>query len=198
MNTLETIAKKTILALISCAISIVVALSSAPSLAQQLEAAHAQTTASAAMQEKVAPVIYKNAAIENLTIEQASTIAESANTSQKLRAFRAADMKVASQRCNTFAANDRLSFTINAPTPRVNGALTLVGTALQTEVNESVSAWAQVLSLVATRKINAEFAYAARIDKNSSFDSVIAYKLHQNSVSGKPVVVASIKYGVRF
>lgn len=198
MNVLEIVAKKTIKALISGPFSIMVAFSSASSLAQQLDTAPAQTAVSAAMQERIAPVTYKNAAIEELAVEQASSMVGNANTARKFRVYRAADMKVASQRCNTFLANDSLSFAINAPTPRVNGALALAGTALQTEVNESVSAWAQVLSLVATRKISAEFAYAAKIDKNSSFDSAIAYKLHHNSDSGKPVVVASIKYGVRF
>ena len=198
MNTLKEITKKAILALISCAISIAMALSSASALAQQRETVPAQTAVSAAMQERVAPVVYKNAAIENLAIEQAASMVENTKTSQKLRVFRAADMKVANQRCNTFVANDRLSFAINAPTPGVNGALTLAGTAFQSEVNESVAAWAQVLSLAATRKISAEFGYAAKIDKNSSFDSVITYKLHSNADSGKPVVVASIKYGVRF
>ncbi|TXT21772.1 MAG: hypothetical protein FD134_2578 [Gallionellaceae bacterium] len=198
MNALDIVAEKTIKALVSGTFSIMVALSSASSLAQQLGTDPAQTTVSAALQERIAPVIYKNAAIEDLAAKQASYMVENANTARKLRVYRAADMKVASQRCNTFLANDRLSFAINAPAPRMNGALTLAGTALQTEVNESVSAWAQVLSLVATRKISAEFAYAAKIDKNSSFDSAIAYKLHQNSDSGKPIVVASIKYGVRF
>lgn len=198
MNALERVAKNTIKALISGALSTMMALVSASSLAQQLELVPAQATVPAAMQERVAPVVYRNAAIENLAIEQVSNMVESANTSRKPRVFRAADMKVASQRCNTFVSNDRLSFAVNVPTPRVNGALTLAGTALQSEVNESVAAWAQMLSLVATRKISAEFAYAAKIDKNSSFDSAIAYKLHQNSDSGKPVVVASIKYGVRF
>jgi hypothetical protein len=197
MNALEIVAEKTIKALVSGTFSIMVALSSASSLAQQLDTDPAQTTVSA-LQERIAPIIYKNASIEGLAVEQASSMVENANTARKLRVYRAADMKVASQRCNTFLANDRLSFAINAPTPRMNGALTLAGTALQTEVNESVSAWAQVLSLVATRKISAEFAYAAKIDKNSSFDSAIAYKLHQHSDSGKPLVVASIKYGVRF
>ncbi|MBI4938689.1 MAG: hypothetical protein HY846_10850 [Nitrosomonadales bacterium] len=198
MNTVKAIATRTAKSLISYSFSILATIASAPSLAQQFEAAPIQTMPSVAMQENMAPVVYKNAALENLTIEQASSMVENANTSRKLRVFRINNMSVANNRSNMLVANDRASFTVNARTPGVNNALTLAGTALQTEMNESLTAWAQMLSLVATRRINAELAYAAKIDKDSRFDSVIAYKLRPNSDSGKPVVVASIKYGIRF
>jgi hypothetical protein len=150
------------------------------------------------MQESLAPVVYRNAAIENLAVVQASSMVENVGTPRKMRVFRTRSLSVSNSRNNMFAADDRASFTINAQTTAVNGALTVAGTALQAEVNESLTAWAQMLSMVATRKINAELAYAAKLDKDSRFDSVIAYKLHPNSDSGKPIVVASIKYGVRF
>lgn len=198
MNTLTAVVVRATKSLISCSFSILAMMASASSLAQQAGITPAQTMASAAIQENMAPVVYKNAAIENLAVEQASSMVENAGTSRKLRVFRTKNVNVANYRNNMFLRDDRASFTVNAPTPAVNNALTLAGTALQTEMDESLTAWAQMLSLVATRKLNAELAYAARIDKDSRFDSVIAYKLRPNSDSGKPVVVASIKYGIRF
>lgn len=198
MNTVKAIAARTAKSLMSYSFSILATIASAPSLAQQFEATPIQTMPSVAMQENLAPVVYKNAALESLTIEQASNMVENANTSRKLRVFRINNMNLASNRNNMFAVNDRASFRIMGRTPGLNNALTLAGTALQAEMNESLTAWAQMLSLVATRRINAEFAYAAKIDKSSSLDSVIAYNLRPNSDSGKPVVVASVKYGIRF
>lgn len=203
MNTLRKIAVKTVRALISVAFSVLAAISSAPSLAQSFEASPAQALASNTLREYMAPVSYKNSATENLlagnqAVDQTSSLADGTNTSRKLRVIRTKDMSVANYRSNMLIRDDHASFTVNAPMPAVNSALTFAGTVLQTQLDDALTRWVQMLSLVATRKINAEIAYAAKIDKDSRFDSVIAYKLRPNSDSGKPMVVASIRYGVRF
>lgn len=203
MNTAKEVARKIVKTLVLVAFSVLAAISSAPSLAQLIENPQAQALTSATLREYMAPVVYRNAAIENPlagdpVADQAPSLANGAKASRKLRVIRTRDMSVAGYRSNMFTRDDRASFTVNAPMPAVNGALTFAGTALQVQLDDTLTTWVQLLSLAATRKINAELAYAARIDKDSRFDSVIAYKLRPNSGSGKPVVVASIRYGIRF
>ena len=117
---------------------------------------------------------------------------EGAGSGRKLKVFRTRNMSM------TLLKDEQSSFVIKGSTSRVNGALTLAGTALQTEVNESLTAWAQVLSMAATRKVGAEFAHVEKIDKSSRFDSVIAYKLRSDSNAGKPEMIASVRYGIKF
>lgn len=192
MNTLKTLGTGTTKQLISFSFLILAMITSTSSLAQQIVATQPQTALSSSMQDSLAPVVYRNAMIENLVVEQASNMVESAGSGRKLKVFRTRNMNM------VLLKGEQTSFAVKGYTSRVNGALTLAGTALQTEVNESLTAWTQMLSMVATRKISAEFAYVEKIDKSSKFDSVIAYKLRSDSNAGKPEMIASIRYGLKF
>lgn len=192
MKTLKTLETGTTKQLILFSFFILAMIVSTSSSAQQIVATQPQATLPSSMQDSLAPVVYKNAMIENLVVEQASNIVEGAGSGRKLKVFRTRNMSM------MLLKGEQSSFVIKGSTSRVNGALTLAGTALQTEVNESLTAWAQVLSMAATRKVSAELAHVEKIDKSSRFDSVIAYKLRSDSNAGKPEMIASVRYGIKF
>ena len=188
--------------IVSGVFSALAALSSMPSLAQSEEKPISMPPSSAT-QQHILSVAYKNATIEKYTAEPISVnqlpdFGVDANTELKLKSFRSEGLSMMNFRNNTLIKNDLTSFTVNAPTPGVNGALSFVGAVYQTQVDSTLTKWIQVLSLVATRKISAEFAYSAKVNKYSSFDSAITYRLHPATDSGKSDVVASIHYGVKF
>lgn len=176
---------------------------SMPLLAQSFGANPVSDTSPSAMPQHIPSVVYKNAATANqlagtISVDQTAGFGEGQNTSLRVRFFRANGLSMENSRSNMFIKDDHASFTVNAPTPLVNGALSFVGTVYQTPVDSSVTKVLQVLSLVATRRINAEFSYSAKVNKYSSFDSVIAYRLHPATDSGKSDVVASVRYGIKF
>jgi len=192
MNTLKALVARITKLLFSFSILMLAMIASTSSLAQTIAAAQPHAALSAAMEESLAPVVYKNAAIGNLVVEHASNMVEGAGTGRKPRIFRTRNMNM------TLVKGEQTAFAIKGSTSKVNGVLTLAGTALQTEVNESLTAWAQMLTMIATRKVSAEFVYTEKIDKSSSFDSVIAYKLRSDSNAGKPEMIASVRYGIKF
>ncbi len=192
MNTLKTLGIGTTKQLVSFSFLILAMIASASSLAQQIVTTQPQAALSPSMQDSLAPVVYKNAMIGSLVVEQASNMVESAGSGRRLKVFRTRNMNT------TLLRGEQSSFAIKGYTSRVNGALTLAGTALQTEVNESLTAWAQVLSMAATRKVSAELVYVEKIDKSSRFDSVIAYKLRSDSNAGKPEMIANVRYVIKF
>lgn len=163
-------------------------------LAQQITTAQSQTALSPSMQDSLAPVTYRNAMVENLVVVQASNMVERAggNSGRRLKVFRVRNMNMA------LLQREQSFLVVKGSTSRVNGALTLAGTVFQTEMNESLAAWAQLLSMAATRKVSAEFAYVEQINKSSRFDSVMVYKLRSDSNAGKPEMIASIRYGIKF
>jgi hypothetical protein len=194
MNTSKGVVMKLI---ISSIFSIMGAFFSMPSLAQSFES----NQVSGAMPQDMSSVVYKNATAGNQlagTVDQAPGLGDGANTSLTVRFFRANDLSMTNSRSNMISTNDRASFTMNAPTPVVNGALSFVGTVCQTPLDGSVTKWIQALSLAVTQKINAAFAYSAKINKYSSFDSAITYRLHPATDTGRSDVVASIRYGIKF
>jgi hypothetical protein len=184
--------------IISSVFTMLTVLSSMPSLAQS-EIKPISADSSSATPQHILSVVYKSTAVETppagtTSPDQISGFGDDTNTSSKLKLFRQDGLSMTNSHSNMFVKDDRASFTVNAPMPEVNGALSLVGTACQTQVDSTVAKWVQVLSLVATRKLNAEVAYSAKINKNSSIDSVIAYRFD----SGNSGAVASIKYGIKF
>ncbi|MDH4285758.1 MAG: hypothetical protein OEV35_10620 [Gallionellaceae bacterium] len=192
MNTLRTLGIGTTKQLVSFSLLILAMIASASSLAQTIVTVQSQAVLSPSLQDSLAPVVYKNAAIGSVVVEHASNMVEGAGSGQKLKVFRVRNMNM------TLLKGERSSFAIKGSTSRVNGVLTLAGTTLQSEVNESMAAWAQMLTMVATRKVSAEFVHTEKIDKSSSFDSVIAYKLRSDSNAGKPEMIASVRYGIKF
>lgn len=189
--------------LISRIFLVLVALWSMSSLAQPFETTSpAQPSTSVFMPQPVSPEAYRNAAGENqaetLSVDQASSFGGGGNASLKRMAFRTNDLGVTNSRDNMLVKNDRASFTLNAPMPAVNGALGFAGIVNQAPLDSSLVKWVQVLSLVATRKINAELAYSAKINNYSRFDSAITYRMHPDAGSGESGVAASFKYSVSF
>ena len=187
--------------LMSNIFAVLTALLSMSSLALPFGVSPAQVLPSATMQQNTPSVVYKNTATENqlagtLSVDQIPGFRDRANTPQKAIVFRTHDLSITSFRSNMLVKDDRASFTVNAPMQAVNGALTFVGTVAQTPLESSLTRLIQVISLVATRKINAELAYSAKMNSYSRFDSVITYRLHPNTDSGKSDVVASINYKI--
>ena len=181
-------------------ISVFAGLLSMSSLAQSFEANPLPDVSSSAMTQYIPSVVYKNAAAEN-QLAGADTIpgfGNGTNASLNVKLFRVDSLGMTNFRSNMFSKNDRASFTANAPMPIVNGTLCFVGTVFQTPLDSSVIKWIQVLSLVATQKINASFTYSAKVDKYSSFDSVITYRLHPATDLGRSDVIASFQYRIKF
>ena len=180
------------------------ALLSASPLAQAVEPGAVKDPASSTAPQHVPSVVYQNFATQNLshgtsTADQAPDLPEGTLASSRLKFFRTDDLRMTNSRSNVLLKNDRISFTMKAPNSTVNGALSFVGTVYQTRLDGEVTRWVQVLSLVATRKINAEISYSAKIDKYSSIDSVLSYGLHPATDSGRnSEAAASIRYRVKF
>ncbi len=187
--------------LMSSIFSVLTALLSLSSLAQPFGVSPVQVLPSATMQQYISPVVYKNAATESqlagtVSVDQISGFGGRTNTSLKAIVFRTDDLSITNSRSNMLVKDDRASFTVNAPMQVVNGVLTFAGTVAQAPLESSLTRLVQVISLAATRKINAELAYSAKMNSYSRFDSVITYRLHPNTDSGKSDVVASIKYKI--
>lgn len=187
----------------SSVFTVLAVLLSMPALAQSFGADPVSAASSSTMPQHISSVVYMNAATENqlagtVSVGTITDFGDGTSTSLKVKFFRADSLGMTNSRSDMFSGNDRASFTVNAPMPLVDGALSLAGTVYQAPVDSTVSKWTQVLSLVVTRKINAEFAYSAKINKYSSFDSVIAYRLHPATDSGRSDVLVSVKYGIKF
>lgn len=166
------------------------------SLAQPFGGSQVHALPLATMQH-IPSVVYINAATESQlagTVNQISSLENRGNTSLRVLVFRANDLSITNFHSNILAKDDHASFTVNAPMQAVNGALTFAGTVAQTPLDSSLTKQIQLLSLVATRKINAELAYSAKINSYSRFYSAITYRLHPNAGSGKSDVIASFIY----
>lgn len=191
-------------ALISNSFLVVAALSSMPSSAQPIEPDPAQASTSVFMTQHVPSGAYRDDAAENqatetLPVDQGSGFGGvGGNASPGRMSFRANDLSMTNFRDNLLVRNDRASFTVKAPMAAVNGTLGFAGIVNQAPLDSSLIKWVQVLSLVATRKINAELAYSAKINNYSRFDSAITYRLRPDVAAGESDVVASFKYSVSF
>ena len=185
---------------ISSIFSVLAALLSMPSFAQLFEADPLSDVSPSAMTQHIPSGLYKYTAAENQLagVDTIPGFEHGTNTSLNLKFFRVDSLGITNSRSNMLSENDHASFTANAPMPIVNGTLCFVGTVFQTQLDSYVTKWIQVLSLVATQKINASFAYSAKVNKYSNFDSAITYRLHPASDSGNSDVVASIKYSIKF
>jgi len=203
MNTSKEAIMKSI-KLKSSVFSVVAVLWAMPSLAQSFGTDPVSVTSSPAMPQHISSVVYKSAATENqlsgtLPVTQVPGLGDEASKSSKVKFFRPDRLGMTNSRNNMLIKNDRTSFSLNAPMPAVNGVLSFVGTVYQTPLDGSATKWIQVLSLAATRRINAEYAYSAPINKYSRLDSVIAYRLHPATGSGKSSdVAASLQYSIKF
>lgn len=118
--------------------------------------------------------------------------------SSGIKIYRIESLRLASTGSNALRDGDNYSFVARAMTSRVNGMLSLVSTAKQAKVDGSVAQWLQILSLLATREINAEFAYSMKLSKHSSLDSGISCNLHPVSGNGMADMAAHIQYTFRF
>jgi hypothetical protein len=197
MNVLLEVVMKLI---ISSIFPVLAALLSIPSFAQTLRIDPVSDIFPLAMTQYIPSVVYKNAAAENQLagVDTIPGFGNGTNASLNVKIFRVDVLGMTNSRINMFSRNDRASFTANAPMPIVNRTLCFVGTVFQTQLDSSVTKWIQVLSLVATQRINASFTYSAKIDKYSSFDSVMTYRLHPATDLGRTDVVASFQYRIKF
>ena len=185
---------------VSGVFSVLAALSSVSLLAQSFEVSPVADTSSSAILQPMSSIAYRNAAVENhlAGVDTLPGFGNGTNASLNVNLFRVDSLGMTNSSSNMLSRNDRASFTVDAPMPVVNGALCFAGTVSQAPLDSSVTRWVQVLSLAATRKINASFAYSAKFSKYSSLDSAITYRLHPASDSGRSDVVASLQYSTRF
>ena len=185
---------------VSSFFSIVAAFSSVSLLAQSFEVNPVADAPPFAVLQPTSSIGYKNAAVEYQLagVNTLPGFENGTNASLNVNLFRVDSLGMTNSSSNMLSRNDRASFTVDAPMPVVNGALCFAGTVSQAPLDSSVTRWTQVLSLAATRKINASFAYSAKFSKYSSLDSAITYRLHPASDSGISDVVASIQYSLKF
>ena len=125
-------------------------------------------------------------------------IHDGGTNSRNVRILRVEDLNMVSSRSNIFLGADQVSFVVSAQTSAANRGLSLVSTAYQAPLNATMSKWIQILSLVSTRKINAEFVYSVKVSKSSKFESIISCNLHPATDTGRADVVARFQYGIKF
>jgi hypothetical protein len=182
-------------------ITILAALLSKPSSAQTSEPDSVLLAPHSSETQLIMPVTYKNAMIGNPGAAKPSAdqpAGSGVSGWPPIRFVRSNNISKSISRVSLFTRNDRFSSAIYAPMREVNNALSFVGTALQTQWEDSMVAWIQTLSLLARRQINTDLSYSIRVDDHSKFDSVISYRLDPASNQGKPSAMVSLQYHARF
>lgn len=159
--------------------------------------------AQSATSQRIPSVVYTNGLASDQRMEVASGetatgFGDGASRSLRLKLFRIEGLSITNSRSNMLLRDDHASFMVMAPSPTVNKALSLASTIYQAEIDSTVTRWVQVLSLASTRRINAEFAYSARVGRYGSLNSVISCSLHPDAGSGRADVAAHIQYAIRF
>lgn len=186
-------------------IVILATLSAVSSIAQSSEltlaTALADTPAPGA--QPIPALMYRNGvtntlAVGEVSISQASAFWEAEKALWNATSIRSNALSMNIPLTGVVMSNDRASFSVYAPMQSVNGALSFAGYVSQSRLNDSLVTLVQALSYAAKRQINTEFAYSAKVDKYSKFDSAITYRLNPGSASDKPDVVVSVRYSVKF
>jgi hypothetical protein len=80
----------------------------------------------------------------------------------------------------------------------INNALSLVETAIQSKLADSLITFVQALTMVAKRQVNTELTYSVNINNYSRVDSGIIYRLHPIMDSGNSEILASLRYSSKF
>lgn len=179
-------------------------LSAISSFAQSSELTLATTLADATDPgaQPVSTLTDRNPLTKNLegevSVGQASTFWEAEKALWSATSIRTNVLSMTIPRAGIVMGNDRASFSVYAPMQSVNGALSFAGYVSQSRLNDSLVTLVQVLSFAAKRQINTEFAYSVKADRNSKFDSAIAYRLNPGSGSDRHDVVVSVRYSVKF
>lgn len=94
--------------------------------------------------------------------------------------------------------NDRVYTSVYVPMRGINNALTLVGTAMQSRLADSLVTLVQAISVVARRQVNTELSYSLNVNGHSRVDSMITCRLRTDATGGNAAVVASLRYNSRF
>ena len=123
---------------------------------------------------------------------------EAYGASTKRKIYRVEGLGLVSSRSNVLMTGDNTSFAVKAAMPRIDGTLTLVGTLKQARLDNETTRWIQVLSLLATRRVNAEFTYAAQVSRKASFNTTVSCGLHPSDGSGAAELRADFRYTLNF
>ena len=94
--------------------------------------------------------------------------------------------------------NDHINSSIYVPMQGINNALSLVETAIQSKLADSLITFVQALTMVAKRQVNTELTYSVNINNYSRVDSGIIYRLHPIMDSGNSEILASLRYSSKF
>lgn len=186
-----------------CITLVMAALSAAPSLAQPSDSPPTVSFISYADTKAVALVTDENPVVisplqEKATTEQAYSFAGSVRDRWNATSIRTNAMSMEISRTGLVVNNDRASLLIYAPMQAVNGALSFVGFASQSRLNDSSVNLIQALSLVAKRQVNAELRYSVMTNSYGKLDSLISYRLNSNSDPDSGGVTIGLRYNIGF
>ena len=153
--------------------------------------------------QHVTTVAYKNAASKNMWVgeahvEEVSSLRDTAKSLFAASSIHSNALSLNIPRTGLLMANDNALLSVYAPMKTVNGALSLAGYVSESRVDDSVVRLVQVLSLLATRQINAELKYSVRLDSHSSVDSAVFYRLNLGSDAINSGPVVSVRYHIKF
>ena len=187
--------------LIKTTLPALVALISVPTAAQPSSTNMDDVASFSVRLNPVSSVIYRNAGTDgNLSGNTATEKLEDigSRTSITLKHYRPKELNVTKFHEDVFGDNDRVLFTVNAPMKTTNGLLTVLSAAAHTQLDSSVIKTAQLMSLIATRELTAEFAYTVDIDKASKFDAIFSGRLNRKTDSDQTDLAASVNYVLKF
>ncbi|MBI3903019.1 MAG: hypothetical protein HY306_08805 [Nitrosomonadales bacterium] len=150
-----------------------------------------------------ASVVYKNTLTEKpmegkASLNQLPTLGNVASTILEIKHVNCNPLSMETSRSGLVSSKDSLSFKTYAPMQSVNNTLSVAGTLLQSQLNDSFIAWTQVLSLIAKKQVNTELSYSMKTNGRGKLDSSIVYRLNPDTNPGKSDVMASIRYSIKF
>lgn len=149
------------------------------------------------------PVKNTNPISGNLTSIGSSAIyipdlGESTNTRSKIISVHSYSLSGGIGGSGMLANNDHVYSSIYVPMQGVNNALSIVETALQSKLADSLVTLVQAIFLVAKRQENSELSYSVGVNDYSRIDFTISYRLHPGINSLDSEAMASLRYNSRF
>lgn len=184
-------------------IAILAAFSAVPSLAQSPDLVPALASTSYTYAQSLAPVVYENpmvtkSAHREVAVGQTPDPEVTAKTLWNAFGVRASALNMEASRTDMVISSDHTSLAAYAPMQAVNGALSFAGLVSQSQLDDSLVTWIQILSLATRRQINTEFKYSVKVSNHSKFDSFITYRLNPASDPNRSSAAAGLRYNIKF
>lgn len=160
----------------------------------------AETTGHIGVTDRVASVVFKVVAENNIVTTEPATPAGFTATEQRdlrSRIVRVDSRIISGETHDSFLGKDSTTLSINTPTRAVNNVLSLVSTLADTPLSTTTTKVMQVLSMLAAGKSNMKLAYLAPLSKSSRLESNVDCRLNVNG-GNSVAVTARFQYVMDF